>query len=63
MATYSEKAEKATGLHLSDAHFHLGFVSNPVDFAAKAQRAEVPFSPLRLLLASIVIQRGALLGG
>ena len=42
MATYSEKAEKATGLHLSDAHFHLGFVSNPVDFAAKAQRAEVP---------------------
>jgi TatD DNase family protein len=42
VATYSEKAEKATGLHLSDAHFHLGFVSNPVDFAAKAQRAEVP---------------------
>lgn len=42
MATYSEKAEKATGLQLSDAHFHLGFVSNPVDFAVDAQRAGVP---------------------
>lgn len=42
MATHSEEAEKATGLQLSDAHFHLGFVSNPVDFAAKAQRAGVP---------------------
>ena len=41
MAIYSEKAEKATGLQLSDAHFHLGFVSNPVDFAADAQRAGV----------------------
>lgn len=42
MATYSEKAEKATGLQLSDAHFHLGFVSNPVDFAVDAQRAGAP---------------------
>ena len=42
MATYSEKAEKTTGLQLSDAHFHLGFVSNPVDFAADAQRAGAP---------------------
>lgn len=42
MATYSEKAEKATVLQLSDAHFHLGFVSNPVDFATDAQRAGVP---------------------
>lgn len=41
MAIYSEKAEKATGLQLSDAHFHLGFVSNPADFAADAQRAGV----------------------
>ena len=42
MATHSEKAEKATGLQLSDAHFHLGFVSNPVDFAVDAQRAGAP---------------------
>ena len=39
MAAYSEKAEKATDLQLSDAHFHLGFVLDLVDFAADAQRA------------------------
>ena len=39
MAAYSEKAEKATDLQLSDAHFHLGFVLDLIDFAADAQRA------------------------
>ena len=39
MAAYSEKAEKATDLQLSDAHFHLGFVLDLVDFAADVQRA------------------------
>lgn len=39
MTAYSEKAEKATDLQLSDAHFHLGFVLDLVDFAADAQRA------------------------
>lgn len=39
MAAYSEKAEKATDLQLSDAHFHLGFVLDLVDFAGDAQRA------------------------
>ena len=39
MAAYSEKAEKATDLQLSDAHFHLGFVLDPAGFAIEAQRA------------------------
>lgn len=39
MTAYSEKVEKATDLQLSDAHFHLGFVLDLVDFAADAQRA------------------------
>ena len=39
MAAYSEKPEKATDLQLSDAHFHLGFVLDLVDFAADVQRA------------------------
>ncbi len=39
MAAYIEKAEKATDLQLSDAHFHLGFVLDPAGFAIEAQRA------------------------
>ena len=39
MAAYSEKAEKATDLQLSDAHFHLGFVLDPAGFAIEVQRA------------------------
>lgn len=58
MAAYSEKAEKATDLQLSDAHFHLGFVLDLIDFAADAQRAGRSSLPRRLPLASIEIPKG-----
>lgn len=60
MAAYSERAEKATGLQLSDAHFHLGFVSNPVDFAAKAQRAGVPVFAASVIPGEYRDTKGAL---
>ncbi len=59
MAAYSEKAEKATDLQLSDAHFHLGFVLDLVDFAADVQRARSLVFAASLALARMRFQKGA----